>query len=51
MQTTVLAGEIANYAIYQLKNKVSQNQGNGSVRTRKCKRCYQECGSSYSERI
>jgi 4-alpha-glucanotransferase len=22
MQTTVLAGEIANYAIYQLKNKV-----------------------------
>ena len=24
MQTTALAGEIANYAIYQLKNKVLQ---------------------------
>jgi hypothetical protein len=24
MQTTVLAGEIANYSIYQLKNKVEQ---------------------------
>ena len=24
MQTTVLAGEIANYAIYQLKNEVIQ---------------------------